>query len=710
MPQLELTPEQQALAEFADITATTLLGKERSAASASDLIRKVDIALDHEIGQSHRRGNRAPACHTGCSACCYRVVQVTLPEIAAIGEFLEVRPDDGLSERLERYERAVAPSFGRNLSALRPECPFLLDGECSIYEVRPLRCRGLNSLDVSACEKWRDRADEQVPIPAVRGQMESAIAASLGLAAGLAKAGVFNRFFDLGRAIAILNADRDAVEHHFKGDLVLTPALVVGEERGKAIPELTGLIDSPQARLEVDHHYRLCTIDKVDEARGVLKSDHPASWIRRLTLPSFYESEEEIERWRDRFSTTLERMTQMELDPVSTYRAIPLVQTFELAYHQRNDKELLCQFGDFLVDQIALKVAPDLVEPITSVRKPGPLRVGYIGCNLSGSNGGYWSLGWLKNHTPDFETFAFFLRDTGDTVTAEFHRSAHHFYHLKGDPVEAARLIRSLDLDFLIYPEIGMAGRNYQFACFRLARKQASAWGHPVTSGLSTIDYYLSSELMEPENGQDHYLERLVRLPGSGLAYTRKPTPIARTIREDFGLRGPVVLSCQNPMKYGPRWDSLYAEISQNLGHPIVFLEGVGFNVGPLKARMDKAGVLAQWIPTIRATDFLALLKLADLSLDSPGWNGGNTTIQALDLGCPVVSLVGDTMRGRHGKAFLTQSNVPNFLATTRSQFVELATASGRAREAMENATPEAMFEDRAPAQALNAFIREVST
>ncbi|WP_457832819.1 hypothetical protein, partial [Staphylococcus aureus] len=67
--------------------------------------------------------------------------------------------------------------------------------------------------------------------------------------------------------------------------------------------------------------------------------------------------------------------------------------------------------------------------------------------------------------------------------------------------------MKEQDLDILIFPDIGMGGRGYQFQILRLARAQCTAWGHPVTSGLKTVDYYLSSDLMEPVNAQDEYTE-----------------------------------------------------------------------------------------------------------------------------------------------------------------------------------------------------------
>ncbi len=81
--------------------------------------------------------------------------------------------------------------------------------------------------------------------------------------------------------------------------------------------------------------------------------------------------------------------------------------------------------------------------------------------------------------------------------------------------------------DVLIYPEIGMDKISSQLAAQRLAGVQCCSWGHPVTSGLATIDHFLSSELMEPADAQAHYRENLVRLPNLSV-YCEKPSAPAR--------------------------------------------------------------------------------------------------------------------------------------------------------------------------------------
>jgi hypothetical protein len=105
----------------------------------------------------------ALACRAGCDHCCYQVVGVTAAEAVTIhAHVTRSRSPDEL-ERLrahvaDLHARARGLSSAERFSAQHP-CPFLAGGSCSIYEVRPLSCRGMNSLDASECEaRLRDPA------------------------------------------------------------------------------------------------------------------------------------------------------------------------------------------------------------------------------------------------------------------------------------------------------------------------------------------------------------------------------------------------------------------------------------------------------------------------------------------------------------------------------------------------------------------------
>ena len=101
--------------------------------------------------------DRAPACHSGCAHCCCQDVGVSAPEVFAIHEHLRATRspaelDDVISRIRAADDRTRGMTSSERLSPDNP-CPFLVDERCSIYDVRPLACRGTNSLDADACAR-----------------------------------------------------------------------------------------------------------------------------------------------------------------------------------------------------------------------------------------------------------------------------------------------------------------------------------------------------------------------------------------------------------------------------------------------------------------------------------------------------------------------------------------------------------------------------
>ncbi len=687
-----------------------------SPARALIAIRQVDQALDAAIGEPEQ------ACKKGCCHCCHFVVQSSVAEVAQAVDYVQANFSEEqrgqLEDRLFQHERVVAPWFGANLWEVRTKCPFLVDNLCSIYEARPLRCRGVNSLDASVCEQQKLHPEREIIPPRTPGQMEMARAAVQGVGDGLSKFAPGAARVDFARALGIALYQPGAIEEHFQGKNPFNPALVsypVSKRPRLAGKELFdakyGPGDEPVGRCtptDLVTHFELFIEGDALGAVQALNGEHPVNLMRRIMVPMLYRSEDEVQWWREHVQRSVRELGEAKFDPREAYDALHALGTFEIAYQQYNDKDVLSELGQIVCHRITGKALPDLCRPLEPRHRGGKIKVGYISENLSFSNGGSWALGWIQNHSEDIETWAISLSERPDYRTKQFFEAADHFLHFTDGSPANARAIKDLGLDVLIYRDLGMSGRNYQYATMRLAPVQCTAWGHPVTSGLPTIDYYLSSALMEPQDGDSHYSEKLVRLPGSGLCYTRNLNGASRMFKSDFGLdNGLLYLSCQNPMKYLPRWDHLYAEICARTGRPIVFVEGpMPMAKDVLKERMAAAGVKAVWLPGLGTSDFLALIKLADVFLDTPGWNGGNTTIEALSEGTPVVTLPGEFMRGRHSLAFCSVAGCPELVASDVEGYVDLAGDPSRLREVMKNANPDALYGDTTPVRTLDEFSR----
>lgn len=245
--------------------------------------------------------------------------------------------------------------------------------------------------------------------------------------------------------------------------------------------------------------------------------------------------------------------------------------------------------------------------------------------------------------------------------------------------------IENLSPQILIFPEIGMNPLTLQLASLRLAHHQVAAWGHPETTGLATIDYYLSAQRFEPPEGQDYYSERLVRLPNLGCYYEPyQLTPVMVDLKP-YGIDDDsAVLLCPGmPYKYAPRYDHIYPEIAQRAPNcRLVFFTSPvprlseNFRQRLIDAFRLRGLVPAEhiaFIPWQTPAEFFGLLQRADVLLDSVGFSGFNTTMQAVECGLPVVAFEGQFMRGRFASGILQQAGLPDLIARTPDEFVGLS-------------------------------------
>ena len=150
----------------------------------------------------------------------------------------------------------------------------------------------------------------------------------------------------------------------------------------------------------------------------------------------------------------------------------------------------------------------------------GKIRIGYLSDCLRQHTVGKLFLGWLRYcDRQKFEIHCYSLNREQDAIAQEIQRYSDAFHQISGDLEGMCQQILNDELHVLTFLDIGMHPKTSQIASLRLAPVQCLTWGHPVTSGLPTVDYFLSSNLMEPENGEEHYSEQLVRLPHIGIAY-----------------------------------------------------------------------------------------------------------------------------------------------------------------------------------------------
>jgi len=238
-----------------------------------------------------------------------------------------------------------------------------------------------------------------------------------------------------------------------------------------------------------------------------------------------------------------------------------------------------------------------------------------------------------------------------------------------------------------------------QLACMRLAPVQMATWGHPETTGLPTMDYYLSAEAFEHGDAQQNYAEKLICLPHLGCYYEPLETVEKET---DFGQWGiqfsnPVMLCPGTPFKYQPQHDEIFIEIARRLGNvQLVFFSYHRIPQLSQKLAQRIAGKFAAagldfnrhvvFIPWQKASGFYQLMRRATLMLDTIGLSGFNTAMQAIGCDLPIVAYQGRFMRGKLASALLHRLGLQACIADNIIDYVDCVTRLATDTEFADNA------------------------
>lgn len=461
------------------------------------------------------------------------------------------------------------------------------------------------------------------------------------------------------------------------------------------------------------------------QAAAAHPDDLRARWAALLSLPILYDSEDEIETHRARWTQGLAELESLKLDTpqeIAEARALLVFQTnFNLHYQGRNDRALQGRYGALLA-RVAAAAYPDFAGAPAPRSSGARLRVGFVSGYFYEHTVPFLFGGWMRGlDRAAFEVHAFPLGAWSDAVTAGLRRSVDVWHDHRADDADLMAHIRAQALDALIYLDIGMDPRTQLPAALRLAPVQCVAWGHPVTSGLPTLDYFLSSALMEPADGDAHYSERLVRLANLSLC-CRAPEIEAVAPRESLGRDGPLYLCAQSLFKMLPRHDRLFARIAAEVGRcRFAFIRHQADRVterfhSRLKRAFAAEGLDADdfcdFRPRMAPGDFLRLNRAADVVLDSLMWSGGRTALEAAACDAPIVTTPGPMMRGRHSFAILKRMGLDECIAADEDAYVALAARLGtdgawRAEVVAKVRESKArLFDDRAPVRDLEEFLK----
>ena len=455
-----------------------------------------------------------------------------------------------------------------------------------------------------------------------------------------------------------------------------------------------------------------------------------ARWARTMAhIPIICDSESEIVSARSVFLQELIGLKKwIDTNDVSEgQEAVAMIPPFYLAYTEEDNRDLLRRHGE-----LCTRLMGDWLHTLElTVPDRGDrdrMEIGIVSAHVFDHS--VWNAiikGWVTNlDTRRFSLSIFHLGTRCDEETALARASVSYFEQGPKSINEWVRSIVSRRPDALIYAEIGMDSTTLKLASLRLAPVQAATWGHPETTGLATMDYYLSADLLEPENAEAYYTESLVRLPNLGVNYSPLPGSHADPDLRSLGIDDsrPVLFSPGAAFKYSPRCDWIFAEIVRRAKDcQLVFVSGHQAEVTELLHRRLRSAFLAtgidydrhvKIIPWLDRANFHGMMTRADVFLDSLGFSGFNTVMQAVDCGLPIVTREGRFMRGRLGSAILDRMELSDLVAKSDNEYIELAVKLAGDAEYRKSVSArmmqarEILYNDIEPIRALEAFLDDV--
>ena len=458
---------------------------------------------------------------------------------------------------------------------------------------------------------------------------------------------------------------------------------------------------------------------------------HPADIEAHIALtiaqiPKVAKSEEELINSRRTFTQQLEfvsAMLQQKIDPTLLQKLIAR-HPFYLAYQDDDNKPLLSQFGEICADlarplQNQLQVKQDASTPTHS-----KIRIGIISSFICSHP--VWhaiTKGWVNHLNPDlFELHIFNTNGVEDEETQLAKSRAASYSNCGTDVLAAAQIIANQNLDVILYPEIGMDTVSKALACLRLAPLQAVSWGHPETTGIPTIDAFLSAELLEPDDAHSLYSEEIIELPNLGTNVQYQDVVAQSPNLESLGIDPslPILLCAGSPSKYTPSHDFVFIEIAKKLGQcQFIFFNFEANLTAILKERLQLAFANAQldsnqflrFIPFLKKEEFHGLMQKADLYLDTIGFSGFNTALQAIACDLPVVTKEGTRMRGRLASAILHRIGLDDLVCRSVGDYIHLVVELIQNPELLNSyrdkiaKSKALLFNDPEPISALEAFL-----
>ena len=412
-----------------------------------------------------------------------------------------------------------------------------------------------------------------------------------------------------------------------------------------------------------------------------------SKWLLMNTFPVIYKNFEQIDYFKKHFEENLRSFETLVnknniFNKKQILNAINSSSSFYLHYLGDDITSLQKRYGS-LLHKLTKCVYPQFHKKIVLKEFSKVKKIGFVSSFFYEHVVSKLFKNWIiKLDKNKFKTFVYHIGAKSDNVTNLLKKNCYSFFNKTNLDIIINK-IASDQLDILIFLDIGMDPRLQILGPLKLAPIQCCAYGVPVTTGFKNIDYFLSGEIMEVDTSQNHYSEKLIKLPDLGVDYDypQKIEVNDSTYKKEKEKK--IFINLQSNFKLLPQHDHIYFDIiKKNPKCKFWFISTKNeFIANKFKERLSiiskENGLTLDdnfvFHPQTSYQNYLNLIYKADIVLDSLDWSGLNTSLEAINLNKPIITFPSNFMRGRHTYGILKILKVDELICDSKNAYVDLA-------------------------------------
>ena len=339
-----------------------------------------------------------------------------------------------------------------------------------------------------------------------------------------------------------------------QAELILKKIIKIKINVPNVLSQLIVVLEKQDKVDEVIHYINLGIEEKILDERWLIRE--------KIILPMIFEDKDDVKSSRNRLDKNLnEVLNSKKKITLDINNQLLKPPHFELSYDEYDNLEINKKCVKFF-----RKVYPQINEVgVIKNNSKSKIKIGFISEYLTDHTIGKLYKGIILNLDKNkFETIVFHTQNTQkgkiyeNFIDAEKNKIIKNFI-LPIKFKDKQKIISEQNLDILFYPEIGLSLDLYYLSFIRLAKYQITSWGHPVTTGNNTIDYFLTSELIEAEDSEKTFSETLLYSNYIPMYYY---TPTVKNKLKKDELSKNNIYSCpQTLFKIHPDFDDVLGSI-----------------------------------------------------------------------------------------------------------------------------------------------------